>query len=937
MEVLYLDRSKLIPVDCTTKRCPLYKQCSQVPTEVIGRGNVKAIFVGEGGGYVEGALIRPFCGRAGMTQRKIVDVAMRSLGMIGSAYALSNVCRFAPGYEEEENRSPTEEEVGYCLKYLKRDILKLNPEIVILTGKPAIKAFFPGTGRVSDARGTSKVIAIDGKRFRAFRTYHVSYGLRNPDSLGTILEDTEMALGKKREKIDVAFDNGVEYKLIHTPAQVNKALGSMYNAKRPVALDTESKNVTRLANDLLTIQLTNNKDFGYVIPLNHQESPISSTDLPPIKNSLTKFFNGGKYPYLLGHGLKFEYIIMLTCLGIRLGKPLVDTMCGGYLLNENYARDSGEEFTQEKGEVGGYALTDQLSYYGFYDKWYWQAKQMRSDLSNQPLEFVSKYGASDVVLNWDLLRCQLKTAKSQNYLRQFVNLLVNFYSYQIKLFSDMEINGLKIDEEYLSLLSSKSKSPIISYMNEILEEIKTLPSVKKANKKLSKNQRSVIFGDVWLFDFTKASHKQTLYFDILKLKPLKVGKEGPSLDKDFQKKYKDDVREVELLSEFTRAKQLYGLYVKKFRNILATSPDSRDGRLRPSNSGTRTRTGRGTTTNPNTQQTVREKDDDKLVDIVRGLIVSEPDNVIVDIDLNAAEIRNWGDQSGDPNVIKSFMQGKKLRDLYFETGPDEKLLKRMKKEADFHYTSAANFYGKKIEKVTDKERQDSKGCSFGTIYGLSVKNLAKGINKSKKAARKIQNSFFELYAVGKRWLDNICKFARKNFYVETPLGRRRRLWYYLIDFPLSTKRSTKTKLVQNTKDRMTLINYNKGNNRAKNSPIQATSSDLAYIGAFLLRGYIEHYNKPWKILNTVHDSVSTEVPVEDIKEFILVAKVIFERMVAKYVKQRFKYEIRVPVEVEFKVGFSLNKLKKWDGAKATLSKFQAYFVNKNKKRYREAA
>jgi hypothetical protein len=60
-------------------------------------------------------------------------------------------------------------------------------------------------------------------------------------------------------------------------------------------------------------------------------------------------------------------------------------------------------------------------------------------------------------------------------------------------------------------------------------------------------------------------------------------------------------------------------------------------------------------------------------------------------------------------------------------------------------------------------------------------------------------------------------------------------------------------------------------------------------------------------------------------------------MVAKYVKQRFKYEIRVPVEVEFKVGFSLNKLKKWDGAKATLSKFQAYFVNKNKKRYREAA
>jgi uracil-DNA glycosylase family 4 len=934
---MYLTRSNFIDVDCTTKRCPLYKQCSQIPTEVIGRGNVKAIIVGEGGGYNEGALVRPFCGRAGMTQRKIVDVAMKNLGITGSAYALSNVCRFAPGYEEEENRSPTEEEVGFCLKYLERDILKLNPDIIILTGKPAIKAFFPDVGRVRDVRGVTAVARIKGKGFLSLRTYHVSYGLRNPDSLGTILEDTEIAFGKKREKIDVAFDNGVEYKLIHTPKQVNKALGSMYNSRRPVAVDTETKNVTRLDNDLLTIQLTNNKNFGYVIPLNHQESPVSATDLPPIKKALNKFFNGGKYPFLIGHLLKFEYLVMLTCLNIRIGKTLVDTMCGGYLLNENYARDSGEGFDQEKGEQGGYALTDQLKYYGFYDKWYWDAKRMRGDLSNQPLDFVSTYGASDVVLNWDLLRCQLRDAKANNYSRQFINLLTNFYSDQIKLFADMELNGLKIDEEYLSLLSSKKKSPIISYMNEILKELSTLSSVKKANKKISKNQRSVIFGDVWLFDFTKPAHRQTLYFDILKLKPVKMGKEGPSLDKEFQQKYKDDVREVKLLSEFNRAKQLYGLYVKKFGNILSSDPDSRDGRLRPSHSGTKTRTGRGTARNPNTQQTVREKEDDKLVGIIRGLIVSEPGNVIIELDLNAAEIRNWGDQSKDPNIIKTFLHGKKLRDLYFETGPDEELLKRMKKEADFHYTSAANFYGKKIEKVTEKDRQDSKGCSFGTVYGLSVANLAKALGISKKAAKKIQNIFFELYAVGKRWLDNICKFASKNFYVETPLGRRRRLWYYLIDFPLSTKKSTRKKPVKNTKDRMTLVNYNKGDNRAKNSPIQATSSDLAYIGTFLLRKYIERHSKPWKILNTVHDSVGTEVPVEDIREFILVAKVIFERMVAKYVKQKFNYTMRIPMEVEFKVGFSLNKLKKWDGAKATLSKFQASFVNKNKKRYREAA
>jgi len=75
-----------------------------------------------------------------------------------------------------------------------------------------------------------------------------------------------------------------------------------------------------------------------------------------------------------------------------------------------------------------------------------------------------------------------------------------------------------------------------------------------------------------------------------------------------------------------------------------------------------------------------------------------------------------------------------------------------------------------------------------------------------------------------------------------------------------------------------------------------------------------------------------EVPPENLKELILVAKVIYERLIEKSIYRKFGYKISIPIEIEIEAGFSMNKMKKWDGAKATLDKFQAYFVKENRKR-----
>jgi DNA polymerase len=173
-----------------------------LPTEVVGKGKVKVLFVGQGGGTTEGSLKRPFVGRAGMTQRKIIRHAKLDLGLsdVKGSYALGNTCRFAPGWEEKKNRTPSKEELDFCLPYLERDILRIQPKTIVLLGDAAFHAFFPILN-TREYRGKFLKLKIKNKTFKVIFTYHPSYGLRKPDILGKILHDVKLAFGYKQPNI----------------------------------------------------------------------------------------------------------------------------------------------------------------------------------------------------------------------------------------------------------------------------------------------------------------------------------------------------------------------------------------------------------------------------------------------------------------------------------------------------------------------------------------------------------------------------------------------------------------------------------------------------------------------------------------------------------------------------------------------------------------
>jgi DNA polymerase len=153
---------------CT--RCRLSQgRTNAVPGE--GNPDTEVMFVGEGPGFNEDRLGRPFVGRAG-------DLLVKLLASIGWAREdvfITNVVKCRP----PENRDPLPDEIAACAPYLRRQLEALDPALVVTLGRYSMGTFMPGA-RISQAHGTSRPVdpATGARDALAFAMYHPAAALR---------------------------------------------------------------------------------------------------------------------------------------------------------------------------------------------------------------------------------------------------------------------------------------------------------------------------------------------------------------------------------------------------------------------------------------------------------------------------------------------------------------------------------------------------------------------------------------------------------------------------------------------------------------------------------------------------------------------------------------------------------------------------------------
>jgi DNA polymerase len=152
------------------RRCGLCESRTQV---VFGEGARRPalMVIGEAPGADEDATGRPFVGKAG----QLLTRMLAAIGLSRDDVYIANVLKCRP----PENRPPAPSEVAACRPFLREQIERLEPRLLLLLGNHATRAVL-GTDRgITSMRGR---LTASPEGWRTLPTYHPAYLLRNPDA-----------------------------------------------------------------------------------------------------------------------------------------------------------------------------------------------------------------------------------------------------------------------------------------------------------------------------------------------------------------------------------------------------------------------------------------------------------------------------------------------------------------------------------------------------------------------------------------------------------------------------------------------------------------------------------------------------------------------------------------------------------------------------------
>ena len=681
-----------------------------------------------------------------------------------------------------------------------------------------------------------------------------------------------------------------------------------------VSIDTEAQNLYRICNRIQTVQLCCDDKDTYVIPIFHADSPFSGKELTKIIGWLRDYFeweNENKVQIFVN--AKFDLNLMKSNFGIRHYKAdLWDIQAGEFVFDENMKIIST---ATGKGYYNLGNLAVQYGCFAFLDNPF--GKESRAYIADNPLSTdVLQYCSLDVIVPYLIFKQQLKRAQHIKY-TQYKNMVSKMVSDQIHAFSILESSGALVDIEYLFYLKTPA-SPVNQIIVDREKDIADLPAIKKVNDIISTVRgapKTGLLGSVSInhFDITKTEHKQILFFDVLNLKPIKEsskvranGKLQGKIDKEFKKKYESNDA-VSAFEALEKAKKIRNSYVNNFIAAYADNPDfKKTKRLRPSYSYQDVVTGRTSASDPNLQQIPSRG---ALAKYIKRLFIAAKGKILIKVDYSAHEVRGWSIISGDRGVADVFQQGADLRNRY-RLVPDSLIAHRIKKEGDVHRINAAFFFGIPVMNVTQTIRDSVKAVIFGLIYQQGDEGLAKSTGRDLKEIVKIKGQFLGRFPVGLQWFDIVKNHAKKHYFVESPLGRRRTLW------PLMFYESFINS--KNPEDKMFIGTIRKCLRQAVNSPVQGLGSDFMMIAIRLLDKKIYDYYKehgvyPDMSLNvSVHDSLTVEVSYE---WFWLAIGFIEEAMTTgcvDVVQDRYGYDVFSTPEIDFEIGASERDVKKWN-------------------------
>ena len=173
-------------------------------------------------------------------------------------------------------------------------------------------------------------------------------------------------------------------------------------------------------------------------------------------------------------------------------------------------------------------------------------------------------------------------------------------------------------------------------------------------------------------------------------------------------------------------------------------------------------------------------------------------------------------------------------------------------------------------------RRIAKVVNFGIIYGISEYGLSSDLKCSAYEAKEYINNFYNAHPKVRDYLDGLVSTARDTGRVQTILGR--------------------TRAIPDINNSNFMIR-SRAERASQNMPLQGSASDIIKIAMIDVKAELEKRNLNAKLIMQVHDELVVDCPIEEVE---IVKEILKDKM-------EHAVSLRVPLEVEVKVGYSWDK------------------------------
>lgn len=828
--------------DANCERCKLNETAEYVCLLGKGPEPCDIMIVGEAPGKREDDSGSPFVGRAG----QYLDEVLEDLGLPRKKVFITNAVSCRP----PDNRTPTKREINACNFWLQYQIKKVKPKFVLLLGNVALQAI-TGEKGIKSARG--KPFEKDGILY--LPTYHPSYILRGDYKDDPIFRNDVKLLKSLVKGGGLPEEKRLNIKLVHDDKSFGKMLADLFGS---VSFDIETTGLYPWAKKIPHPQGKNWPKLGKgePDPRSYDADIVSlgfgtrrtqwvwlTGKYAPTKERLEKVWKRLLKCVKIGHYAKFDLLWMKVIYKVDWHIDF-DTGIAHYLLDEN-SRHGLKELAQRLCNAPNWDVDASTK----------QGKTSEAQLI--------KYHAHDLFYTLELYFLFKDELRADPQVR---NVFKHILMPCVKVFVDAEFEGSFID---------------IARMGEVEKELKR--RIRTAEKNLGK----------WVppsrkDDFNWGSPQQVawLLYEKLKIKCPEFTKTGaPSTSESTLKQIDHPL--VKDLFDFRGARQQLSFFIEGWKPYLV-----KGGRLHPSFKLTGTVTGRLSCEHPNWQQVPRDE-------FIRTLLIAPPGWELVEADLSQIELRIAAEVSGDKAMLNAFINGQDphwitaLRELQRGQGEYKRVLvtanRLSNKEIDDYDEAIELLLARGADVCVDidhawKElRKKAKAVNFGFLFGMWWKKFKLyardnyDIHLTDEQAQDSRKSFFNTWRDLEDWHKRQKRFARRNGYVRSLAGRKRRL-------PAAQYEGE---------------SFEKGEaeRQAVNSPVQGFANDINLMALIQLSQ--EFPKTIYRPIATVHDSILAYVKKEHVKKVCLRT---MEVMSKPALFKTLDIELRVPIEADVKIG-----------------------------------